>query len=338
MKAFTNTNKNTLKIKLLQKGNIMKNIIKNKINALALIAVAAMFTGLLSCSDTSNPLGSVNQNNNSGLVSSNSTDNTDNNITDEYAIKGPEHGPGHDNKGTNIKKRALPLPCLNLSTEQLTSLKTLRHDTETKNSQLRKDFETQVKALRDAAIAASSGTVTISINKDSINAIITDLQAKEKAINDQLRDKESQLKAQLDAIKANYKDQLTAAGSDRAARKAIEDKMRTEMKTAQDAFQTDTKSLKDQQRTIHSQIEQVRHSLGELEHKKEHGPILDATTKAALDAQVKILADALKLALDANEKAFLDAFRNGLTAEQQVIFDAWVAGTDCNHTTKKVVK
>ncbi|MCX6147276.1 MAG: hypothetical protein NTW25_08515 [Candidatus Kapabacteria bacterium] len=322
----------------------MKNIIKNKINALALLAIAALFTGLVSCSDTNNPLGSFNQKNNSGLTSSDNslnnnytTDENDNNSS-YYAFGGKDSDKRKDttkdSKGKDVKKRALPLPCLNLSTEQMSALASLRKDTETKNAQLRKEFELQVKALRDAALAANGGT-TSTINKDSINKIITYLLEKEKANNEKLSASEKEFKAKMDALSARYKEALKTVGDDKEARKALEEKMKAEKAAMYETYMKETQQLRETQKEIKTKLEQTKRALADC---KEGTNRLSAEVKARLDAEIKGLTERLNSAIEANEKAALEAFRNLLTPEQQAIFDAWLAGKDCDKVVKKETK
>jgi hypothetical protein len=320
----------------------MKNIIKNKINALALLAIAALFTGLVSCSDTNNPLGSFNQNNNSGLTSSDNglnnnytTDENDNNSSN-YAFGGKDSDKRKDttkdSKGKDVKKRALPLPCLNLSTEQLNALASLRKETETKNNQLRREFEAQVKALKEKALASSSSST---LNKDSLNKVISYLLEKEKAVNEKLRASEKEFKTKMDALATRYKEALKSIGDDKEARKALEEKMKAEKATMYESYMKETQQLRDLQKEIKTKLEQAKRALADC---KEGTNRLSAEVKARLDAEIKGLTERLNSAIDANEKAALEAFRNLLTPEQQAIFDAWLAGKDCEKVVKKETK
>lgn len=320
----------------------MNNIIKNKINALALLAIAALFTGLVSCSDTNNPLGSFNQNNNSGLTSSDNglnnnytTDENDNNSSN-YAFGGKDSDKRKDStkdsKGKDVKKRALPLPCLNLSTEQLNALASLRKETETKNNQLRREFEAQVKALKEKALASSSSST---LNKDSLNKVISYLLEKEKAVNEKLRASEKEFKTKMDALSNRYREALKTVGDDKEARKALEEKMKAEKAAMYETYMKETQQLRDLQKEIKTKLEQAKRSLADC---KEGTNRLSAEVKARLDAEIKGLIERLNSAIDANEKAALEAFRNLLTPEQQAIFDAWLAGKDCEKVVKKETK
>lgn len=317
----------------------MKSIINNKHKVIMLTIIAFVISGLMSCSDTNNPVVNSAKNNNSGIVAS--TNVGDNYDGSEAFGGGPTGGGTGSPSGTvtgkgNSGKRALPLPCLNLDSVQMRAFINLRKETDLKNAQLFKDYEAKVKALRDAAMSASSGTTT-TINRDSLNKVIADLSSQLRAVDNQISNMQKTTKATTDSISKSYQRQMSAAGADRVKRQALEAKMQADMKAAQDAANAKNKELMAKDKALRDQIAQAQKAMIGTNTGKGRNT-LDPAAKAALDAQIKALADALKLALAANEKAFLDAFRNMLTPEQQAIYDAWLLGTPCDTTKKKTTK
>lgn len=166
--------------------------------------------------------------------------------------------------------RPLPIPCLELTTEQMEQIKTWMRETDAQNRLANQQFREALDAIRkqDSAAVAAFRTQTSALEKqlrDASTALrqqMSDIRAQVKAGTLSEADARTQIKALMDQFNANTKDvrdQLTALrkafnesmAPSRAARQAAEKALQDALKANQDALYAKiVASLNDKQKEI----------------------------------------------------------------------------------------
>lgn len=233
--------------------------------------------------------------------------------------------PLDTNKNNKVapKKRALPLPCLNLTKEQLSMLDTLRKQVELKNLQARKEYETKLKNLRDSLTKNSVSKNT----NDSLLKIINELTSQLQKNEVLIKSLNTSYSKGLDSISVSYKEKMKLAGNDRVAIQNLEKQMNLDKKAYTENYNNKLKELQNKQKELQNKIFELKSKLSKVEN---------PDTKKTLLTLASELEKQLKQTIENNEKEFLVLFRTILTPEQQAIYDEWLKGKDCNSTTNPV--
>lgn len=284
----------------------MKNIIQNLRNAkLALLFFAISGFALSSCSDTSLPTSAT---------------------TDASLLE--KKGDGREDKNEDKKgekRDALPLPCLELSAEQLEQLALLKTDYSTAQKAIQDEFKAKLEEIKNGQRA------TLSELEAQLKAIKEQKKQLERANRDTSRSDNSSVKIQIHAIRDSFKlesdmvrkdakDGLITREEASAQLRLLKQQMEEAIKLVKDANKgTDTGSgLKDsaewqalvaQEKAIMEQIKAIQ----------------DANKAASTEIET-----AMKAAKDAAKADFYAKIREMLNDDQKAIWDAWITtGKGC---------